>query len=263
MLFGVSAPDGRPLGELPISMVVTSRGERGSKLEGTDRSGIVQLEMTIDAIDKKMKASISVIYPKTAFFANEVRDATRVLRHALKPNLLELQTLDGSMTSRGESPFDEPFVEDGFEGLLDDLVLLQWASGLNRPVGPGFSNREVVEVEESARLLRGETLEGTWTSFETTIGSFSSDEARRDLVSAPHSLRIVGVRPQVATVTGTVYTVGEMVEHTFESAVFVPGESYDPAEGPQVDVPLRFVPGVSDKMTRRLVKAEAASLAGH
>lgn len=262
MLFGVSAPDGTRLGELPISMVVTSRGERGAKLEGTDRSGIIQLEMTLDAIDQRMRVNISVIYPKTAFFANEVRDATRVVKHALKPNLLEFQTLDASMTSRGESPFDEPFVEDGFDGFLDDLVLLQWASGLNRPVGPGFSNREVVEVEEAARLLRGETLEGTWTFFETTLGSFSSDEARRDLAAGPHSLRIVGARPQVATVTGTAYAVGEMVEHTFESAVFVPGEGYDPAEGPQVDMPLRFVPGTSDKMTRRLVKAEAASMTG-
>lgn len=261
MLLGVSAPDGTPLGELPISMVVTSRGERGSKLKGTDRSGIVQLDMTIDAIDHRATVNISVVYPKTAFFANEVRDPTRVLRHALKPNLLEFRTLDDSMVSRGESPFDEPFVEEGFEGFLDDLVLLQWASGLNRPVGPNFSNREVIEVDEAARLLRGETLEGTWTSLEMTVGSFSSDKARRDLAAGPHSLRIVGPRPQVATITGTAYAIGEMVEHTFESAIFVPGEGYDPAEGPPVDMPLRFDPGTSAKMTRRLVKLGGESTA--
>jgi hypothetical protein len=257
LIFGIVTPDGRSLGELPIAGVVTSTGERGAKIEGRDRGGVVFLTLTLDKTEQRASGNVDVVHPKVGFFANELLDPIRLLKHAVRPNVLEFRTIDGISFLRGPAPWDESPVEDGFDQFLEDLVLIQWASRMNRPVGPGFDREEVAGVTEAARLLRGETVSGTWNEFHITMKDDAEMASRRVLVGEPRSMRLVKRGGVTVTVAGVEYRVGEAIETIMDSVVLAPEHLADSTDGIPVGVAVRFVPGTTNRVARRLVTADA------
>jgi len=60
VVFAVLDPAGRSLGEVPINLHAQTGGARGAIFTGTDRTGVMAVELTLDAVDASLRVEVSV-----------------------------------------------------------------------------------------------------------------------------------------------------------------------------------------------------------
>jgi len=185
-----------------------------------------------------------------------MRPLVRFLSKQVSPNVLVLRPAAGRAAARAEIPVTESSVEPEFVQLIEDLVLVQWAAGLSRRVGPQLTRGDAAAISVAARMLRGETVDGSWTDFEVEFREDASEEGRRLLLQEDFRVRLVARSPHVALIDGVEYHVGRGVEHEMESATLASEHRSWRDDGIPPGAKVRLVPGRSTIIHRRIVSEE-------
>jgi hypothetical protein len=215
-LLAVTTKDGRTLSELPVLVKVTSVGERGTIATGHDKTGILQATFTFDFIDRRLNNHFEI--KMTPYFPFEMKPLARFLAHFRSPGRFALRTVDGSDIATGPIPDHEAMAAEEFPAILDDLVLVQWAAGMTRKVGPQLLASEMEWVAIAARLIRGDSVAVTWADTRVGLKSTAPEDVRRRMAAELIDFRLRTPAPHVVEIDGTRYSVGVATEVEVPSA---------------------------------------------
>jgi hypothetical protein len=257
LLLSATDPEGRTLAELPVLVRARTRGQRGGILKGSDKTGYLNVEVKLDQEAGKLGIKWAIdTGAGGAFYPADMRPLVRFLSHQVSPNVLVVRTAEGGAAARAEIPATESAVEPGFARLIDDLVLVQWAAGLSRRVGPKLNKADADAISVAAKMLRGETVTGSWTDFQMEFREDASEAGRSLLIQNEFRVRLVAPRPHVALIDGIEYHVGRGVEHEMESATLAPEHRIWRETGVPPGAKVRLVPGRSTVIRYRIVSEE-------
>ncbi|WP_285783111.1 hypothetical protein [Microbispora sp. NBRC 16548] len=233
--------DGTVLHTLDLVEVRASRGLEGPGfwLSGTDPSGIAQFQFLLNGADRREVFRLDVSSPSGKTPA-EVLPAMRLLADLAPDTALVLAVREG----RAFSPVWQP-EPDAVQAWAAQQVLLLEAlkeiqkHSLRRVVVPPLETspaQGLAELLLLGRLLRGETVEVTWTEVETRIGDGAALPAQE--------FSFVDVGLLQARLGDRVIDLG-MKRQVFYRAARVA----DPAEAAsaQVGDTVRLIPGTSNQ----------------
>lgn len=146
--------------------------------------------------------------------------------------------------------------QPGFTVLIEDLVLVQWASGITRKVGPVLTIEDAQAIRIASLLVRGEPIALTWKTFALELDDDASEDIRRRLLTDGLNFRLQTPQPHVAVIDGVSYPVGKGMEVAMTSAKLGPGhDDWRAAEIIPAGVAVELVPGESDQAEARLIAA--------
>jgi hypothetical protein len=202
------------LAEVPVDLRVTNRGRRGAILEGTDLTGALSVRATVDVPAGKFSVTFSVD-PTLAYYPHEMRYLARFLATFASPNLIGLRDANGENVGELTSVISEPFIESWMPQVVEDLALVQWASGMTRKVSPGFTRDDVEAIGLGAALLRGGRVEVTWERIAAPLSPSVPDEIRRALLRGDAPLTYQSREAHAVVVDGRSYRIGKglMIEY--------------------------------------------------
>lgn len=215
-ILACSRPDGRVVAELPVEARRSSVGRRGSILAAQDRTGILVADMTVDVMSKKLRIVLRTNL--APYYPGEMRPLARFLAAYGEPNVVTVRDVDGTPISEPTPAIGEPWMKVFMLRVIDDLALLQWASGVVRKVGPDFRREDLIELEKAARLLRGEALEVTWDRIAINLNPKAPQESRARMLAGNFDLAYQSREPYTATIAGATYRLGKAVRTEIPSA---------------------------------------------
>jgi hypothetical protein len=99
--------------------------------------------------------------------------------------------------------------------VVEDLALVQWASGMTRKVSPGFTRDDLEAIGLGAALLRGGRVEVTWERIAVPLSPSVPDEIRRALLRGDAPLTYQSREAHAVVVDGRSYRIGKglMIEY--------------------------------------------------
>ena len=246
-------PSKSTLAEVPVDLRVTNRGRRGAILEGTDLTGALRVGATVDVADGKLLVTFSVD-ATLAYYPHEMRPLARFLATFASPNLIGLRDTNGENLGELTSVAGEPFIEPWMPQVVEDLALVQWASGMTRKVGPGFTRDDLEAIGFGAALLRGGRVEVTWERIAAPLSRNVPEEIRRALVRGDTTLTYQSREAHGILVDGQTYRIGKglLIEYLarLES---IPADWAAAGTIPD-GADLVFVPGATNKASATLVQ---------
>lgn len=98
LVLAITDPSGHTLGEVPASFTVLNRGDRGSILRGSDRTGTITVDATMDALERKFNLHFAV--HGVPFYPAEMRPLAQFLAEMRRPNSLALCEPGGQRIGR-------------------------------------------------------------------------------------------------------------------------------------------------------------------
>lgn len=240
--FAVLDPTGRSLGEVPLSLRAKSRGARGAIFTGTDRSGVMAVELTLDAIDGSL--GVEVRARAISYYPAELRPAVAVLANMVKPNALEIRHADGERFGRVDLEREEPLVSTGLPDMVDDLSLVQWASRMTRKVSPSLGHDDIQALTFASELLRRGPVDVGWDELTIVLRADAAEEVRRSLLGEGLTFELSASEPHMATIDGVCYPIGSGTWMEIQSAVLEPGhDDWREAGVIPAGATVRLVPG--------------------
>jgi hypothetical protein len=163
--------------------------------------------VTVDVLKRSFHIKLSV--SAHAFFPDEGRPLARLLAVLVKPNLLVMRAEDGSEVGRSEILTDDPLVYPHFPKLVEDLVLVQWAAGMSRLVGPDFSRDDIQALAIGVALLRGERLTASWKRMRIVLSANAPIDLRRAMLEGEFPFVLRSPQPHVVVIGGVGYAIGQ------------------------------------------------------
>jgi hypothetical protein len=240
------------LSEVPVSFAILSQGKRGSILQGSDRTGTLTVTATLDSEERKFKLQFEV--RRVPFYPAEMRPLARLLVDIHKPNTLAICTPGGEQIGHGSVDYDEPLCSANFPRMVEDLVLVQWASGMTRKTGPEFTHADAVAIKIAADFIRGLRVNLTWNSVEMRLRDDVPKETRRSMLKAGFPFTLKTPVPHVAVIGGTSYPIGKGMHAEILSAKLAPGsEDWRAAGIVPAGAELVLVPASSNKAIAQLI----------
>jgi hypothetical protein len=206
LVLGIADPAGAILSEVPVSFAIRSQGQRGSILHGTDRTGTLTVTVTLDNEERKFKLQFEV--RRVPFYPAEMRPLARLLADLQKPNTMTIGAPGGEMIGHGSVEYDEPLCSPHFPRMVEDLVLVQWASGMTRKTGPDFTRADGVAIKIAADLIRGLRVNLTWESVKMRLRDDLSEDIRRSILEPGFPFTLKTPEPHAAVICGTSYPIG-------------------------------------------------------
>ena len=198
------------MAEIPIDLTRTSQGSRGAILEGKDVTGILTVEATIDVPGRKLTVGLSVD-TSIPYYPHEMRPLARFLAALSGLNSLSIRSSEGEEIGSCSPVGIGPFIEPEMLIVVEALALIQWASGMTRRVGPGFTREELKSIGIGAALLRGERIEAMWEPIAFTLNSDAPRLAREALLGDDVPFCLESREPHQVHVGGISYPVGKSV----------------------------------------------------
>ena len=197
---------GSTLAELPVDLHIVSRGRRGAILEGRDRTDVLSATVTVDATERKFNVSFSV--ESAPFYPHEMVSLARFLSSFAGPNCVEIRASDGSRLGLPAPASEEPLAHPGFAELVADLALIQWASRVNRKVGPEFTLDDARAIALGAMLLRGERVEVSWAGVEVELSPATPADYRQQMLAGEFPFWLETHEPVEVKAAGVSYVLG-------------------------------------------------------
>jgi hypothetical protein len=247
-------PSGSTLAEVPVDLHITSHGRRGSVLEGTDVTGSLRVRLTVDLVDRKLSVTFSVD-PTGAYYPHEMRTLARFLAAYVSPNSLTIRDANGDRLGGLTSVMGPAFIVPWMPQVLDDLALVQWASGMTRKVGPGFTLDDLQAIGLGAALLRGGPVEVTWERLEYSLDPGVSADVRRAFLEGDAPLTYRSHEAFQVVVGGNAYPIGKglLIEYV-ASLESIPDDWSEAGTIPDA-AQLTFVPGSTDRAHATLIQS--------
>ena len=246
---GVSDPKGKSISELRFETQSLSSGTDGLLSVLVDDSGTIEAEIQVEAADRET-GQLSVTFamrPLVCRPASDVLDAVRFLNELRAPNRCVIRPRHGRQIF-GTIPLesDEPIVADWLRGFVEDLDEVQGVADFAVSIPVDITDGFVRDLHAFARMLRGETVSGTWTDvvFELKPGVSRKDAEKTmgDGGVLVHEQGITLEFDEGVVELGRVQTV-------FASARVDPLQLRDSRR-------VRVIPGPDDTATRRLLRDE-------
>ncbi|MFC1421300.1 hypothetical protein [Streptacidiphilus cavernicola] len=168
----LTGPDHQGLAACVVTLDAVTRGITGTAgiLHGREVHGCFTADLRLDTTAKSMNLTVSW-RDLAGMRLEDIRDGVAFLAHLHRPNLLWFDDAHGA--DRRHNPQPVPHDADPSNEFLLDIVeaLLMIQKAARRTIRmPQLANRSFEELTpwlEAAALLRGETVEGTWTRFST------------------------------------------------------------------------------------------------
>ena len=156
----------RLLAICPVHLTEQTSGLRGSIVTGTDSTGWLQTRLRVDVPAEELEAKFR-LNPQPAMPAALV-PLFRWLNACRPPHYLAIRWPDGSEIS-GE--IRTPHLIDESQGkVIEALAFLQDRSGIHWEMPPSLDLEEAREIVTAATLLKGESIDLTWKTFNLSLG---------------------------------------------------------------------------------------------
>lgn len=231
--------------QLPMSLINRYSGQRGAVLTFTDASKSVTATMEIDSQEGRCEFNYRFQQPD-AYNPFALLRAVR-LAASLGEGSQLIIVINGQVAGKGDPRISRTFVQESrmLANLLEDLTYLQFHTGIYFDVERNLTDEELEALETGVRLLRGEILHGTWTSFDIEINrqGYSMIEAAGP--AGPHLFRVV--RDMSIVIHDSTIPIGD-VAHEIPSAS-VSDPPIDFPEDPSEHFHVTFVPADSNAMS--------------
>ena len=242
----LSIMDGdRLLAVCPVHLTEHTRGLRGSVVTGNDSTGCLQPRLQVDIAAQELKAEFSLNL-KRAMPAALV-PLFRWLGSFRPPNSLTIRWPSGPET---RIEIRTPFLMDGRLGkVVEALAYLQDHSGIHWEMTPSLTPKEGHEIVTAATLLKGESIDFRWESFNLSLNSWGP--ALRELVDGIPS-SFLCEQDTWLDMEGVRIPIGRIRTH-IKTARLANPEDVKQALTSGLVAHLRLVPGDSDQAQRVLV----------
>lgn len=255
LLARAKGPDGRLAAELPIKLTSMSRGQLGGIFEGKDRTGCLSISMTYaPGQSAPFTLRFRADHPYSAF---DMRVLARFLSETQSPNTFAIADEQGTEFAHAE--LSEPELSVGapqLAELMDDLVLIQWAAGTTRDVGPDYTPADLASAAMAAALLRGEEVSAAWNSITLDLADDAPEEMRALFLLSDRRLQAVVAKPHIAKIGGIAYNIGRGMAFDLATVNLAPEHEEWRATGVPAGVSVRLVPGSDPTMKVRLASEE-------
>ena len=235
----------RLLAICPVHLTDQTRGLRGSVVTGTDSTGWLQTRLKMDVAAEELEAKFW-LNPKPAMPAALV-PLFRWLGACQPPHYLAIRWPGGSEI-RGEIRTPH-LIDESLGRVVEALAFLQDSSGIHWEMPPSLTFEEGREIVTAATLLKGESIDLTWKSFNLSLNRWG-----------PELEELVNGRPQQficeqenwLELEGVTIPIGRIRTY-FESACLAdPGGVRRALESGSMPR-LRLVPGDSNKAQQVVV----------
>ena len=244
---GVSDPRGKSITELRFETVTLSSGTDGALSVLVDESETIEAEIQIEKIDGDTGRLGATFSMRSLVHrpASEILEAVRFLNQLRAPNRCVIRPRHGRQVfATIPIDSDEAIVPDWLATFVDDLDEVQEIAEFTIKVPEDITDGFVSDLHAFARMLRGETVSGTWTDvvFELKPG-VSRAEAEQTMGDGGVLVHEQGVTLEFdegAVDLGRVQTV-------FASARVDPLQLRDSRK-------VRVIPGPDDTATKRLLR---------
>lgn len=242
----VVRPDGRVISSLPVSLGLEGAGERGVIRSGDDRTGALHVRAIFDRVENSMRVTLTS--RSVDYFPAELRPVARLLANLESPNRMEFRTPNGAVFGNLDLDDSELLVQRELPRLIDDLALVQWASGHVRKISATITRDDAEELFVASSLLRGRQVPRSWNTVTITLSDEASESGRQALIDGPVLFETLVPEPFVAHIDGFDYPIGDAYLVRVDSAKLAPEyAAWTSYEDVPTGKPIRLVPGDSDQ----------------
>lgn len=250
----------RLLASLPLDLKVKYAGLSGFVCTGSDVSGWLELELTVNV--KQKKASFTFGVEQKSTLPGVVLPVLRWLVHLRAPHRLETRSSLWSRQSMADLP-DEPLVSERLLRVIEAFDDIQRVSGVVFDIPVDISAKEAREVATARRLLIGGEVNATWSGparteirlaegAEAAFKGFMSPDGVALLIEADEIFEFREHRIPLGRTRTMLKTVRFADSSAFGKAL-VSGSR---------DVVLELVPGKDRSLVRQRVDVRAAGASG-
>ena len=236
---------GKLVSSCPVHITEQTGGPRGFIFTGTDRTGWLETRVTVDVIDEELKAEFW-LNPEPAMPA-ALLPLFRWIDAYRPPHDLKIRWPEGfEAMSEIISPF---WGDESLSRVVRAFAYLQDSSGKFWDMPPSLSNEEGREIVAAAALLKGESIDLRWKSFDVSL-SLWGPELKELVEGRPQSF--IFEQEIALNLQGVEIFVGRVRTYAPSARLADPG-SVQQALASGLVPRLRLIPGDSDKAQRVLV----------
>ena len=238
--------------QLPLSLINRHGGQRGAVLTFTDASKSVTATLEFDSHEGRYNFNYRFQQPDE-YNPFTLLPAVRLVA-ALGEGFQMMIVVDSQIAGRGVPRMSVMFVQESrmFANLLEDLTYLQSQTGIYFDIQRDLTDEDFEALRTAVRLLRGETLHGTWNSFNIEINREGYSIIETAGPDGPHLFSVV--RHMSIVMHGFTIPIGEIVYEIPSAAVSDPPVSFP--QDPSEHFPVTFVPAESNAMSWWLQTSE-------
>ena len=235
----------RLLAICPVHLTEQTRGLRGSIVTGTDSTGWLQIRLRVDVASEELEAKFW-LNPKPAMPVALV-PLFLWLSACRPPHCLAIRWPGGSEIS--DAVRTPHLIDESLGRVVEALAFLQNRSGIFWEMPPSLILEEAREIVMAATLLKGESIDLTWKSFNLSLNRWGP--GLEELASG-RPQQVICEHDNWLELEGVTIPIGR-IRTRFESARLAdPGGVRRALESGSVPR-LCLVPGDSNKAQRTLV----------
>ena len=228
-----------------VQLTEMTGGPKGSIFTGTDDTGWLQIRLTISVVDEEGKVEFR-LNPKPTM-PTALLPLFRWVDAYRPPNSLKIRWPEGFEI---QSEVDGPFLLDGSLGrYVEALAYLQESTGIYWEMPLSLSKEEAQEIVTAAALLKGESIDLKWNSFNLNMHRWGPELQELEDGGAKAFLFYDDIS---LVLHGERIPIGRVRTH-FPSARLADPESVQQALASGLVPSLRLVPGDNDQAQRVLV----------
>jgi len=252
LLVAAVGPDGATLAELPLMARLLNAGKKGGDLDAHDATGWLTARMRV-VLGDKGPVTMSV-KAGGGYYPTDMLRLVKFLGHLKAGNFFVLRWPNGNEFARTAVDQDYDFLEPGFPEFIEDMALIQWATGMSRRIGGKIDGRDLAVAEGAARALRGDEMTSTWEDVTINVLETLTREELDKLRQDSFDLRMDLPSSPTATIAGVTYRLGNRVEQHLESATLAPEHADLRENGVPSGAKVRLVPAANNRRRWRILR---------
>ena len=231
--------------QLPLDQIDRSSGTRGAVLTFTDRSEAVTATLQFDSESHRYDFNYQFHQPEE-YDPSTLLPAVKLVASLGQGKQMTI-VVDEKVVGSGTPRFSDRYVHEArqFLDILEALKYLQSRTNVYFDIRRAPTVDELKALETGVRLLRGEILQGTWTSFDVDINREGYTMIEAAGPAGPHLFRVV--RSMSIVIVGSTIPIGDVVYEIPSAAVKDPPVDFPPDASEHFRV--TFVPADSNAMS--------------
>ena len=231
--------------QLPMNLISRYGGQRGAVLTFTDASKSVTATLEFDSHEGRYNFNYRFQQPD-AYNPFALLPAVRLVASLAEDYQIKI-VIDEQVAGGGIPQTSTTFVQEArmFANLLEDLTYLQSQTGIYFDIQRDLTDEEFEALRTAVRLLRGETLHGTWNSFNIEINREGYSIVETAGPDGPHLFSVV--RHMSIVIHGFTIPIGDVVYEIPSASVSDPPVDFP--QDPSEHFSVTFVPADSNAMS--------------
>lgn len=255
--FVLRTPIAGPGTTLRLQIVSRNIGQRGMRTTAVDPAKMLDLDLRADFTRNRFDANLHT-HSKTAAAADVALPTLQFLRALAEAGELAILTPDGARIATAVGDFDRWGADPEYVDAVALLAEAQRLAGVYFPPPPEFTGEDLDDLDHSVRLLRGESLSGSWTGHAGTLEQDAAKELLEQLATLGDTISLFTRTPQWLDIGGGRIPLGVVEEVRHSARLVNRAEMEQAIEAPEVAGSVRvvFAPGNNSDVTIRMCDAE-------